>query len=244
MEDVIITFTFNGEDKILDCKKEEYMIEIYRRFGKKIQVDIKKLFFLYNGDMINPEQKLKNIIKNDDKNIKMIVNQMDDDDDEEKEIILKQSKDIICPICNEISLINLNDYKISFNICQNGHRFTNLMLDEYFDFQKIDESKIICDKCEGKDKNKKSEVNNNIFYKCFTCNINLCPLCKVKHDKMHLIFYYGNKNYLCINMEKDIYLIVKNVRKLYMINVDMMINIILHIIKFLFYMNQQKKQKI
>jgi hypothetical protein len=71
------------------------------------------------------------------------------------------------------------------------------MIDEFFDFQKIDESKIICDKCVGEDKNKKSEVNNNLFYKCFTCKINLCPLCKTKHDKMHLIINYDNRNYLC-----------------------------------------------
>jgi len=75
------------------------------------------------------------------------------------------------------------------------------MFDEFFDFQKIDESKIICDNCEGEDKNKKSEVNNNLFFKCLTCNINLCPLCKDKHKKKynekHLIINYDNKNYLC-----------------------------------------------
>ena len=72
------------------------------------------------------------------------------------------------------------------------------MFNEFFDFQKIDESKIICDKCMGVDKNKKSEVNNNLFYKCLICNINLCPLCKDKHDKMHLIINYDFKNYICI----------------------------------------------
>jgi len=29
------------------------------------------------------------------------------------------------------------------------------MIDEFFDFQKIDESKIICDKCVGEDKKRK-----------------------------------------------------------------------------------------
>ena len=198
MVDIKITFAFNGMNEILDCKKEEYMIEIYKRYAMKIKVDIQKIFFLYNGDMITPEQKLKNIIKKDENNINMIVNEIYDDED--NEIILKQSKDIICPVCNGLSLINLYDYKITFNICQNGHRFTNLMLDEYYDFQKIDESKIICDKCEGEDKSKKSEVNNNVFYKCCTCNINLCPLCRNKHsknEKEHLIINYDFKNYLC-----------------------------------------------
>jgi len=198
MTEVKITFIFNGRNENIDCNKEEYMIEIFKRYVIKIQVDVEKLFFLYNGNMITPEEKLKNIMKNDQNNINMIVNEIDDDDKNEE--ILKQSQDIICPICKEISLINLNDYKITFNICQNGHRFTNLILDEYFDSQKIDESKIICDKCEGEDKNKKSEVNNNIFYKCCNCNINLCPLCKTKHiknEKNHLIINYDIKNYLC-----------------------------------------------
>ena len=125
----------------------------------------------------------------------MMVNELYND--EENEIKLKQSKYIICPICTEICLINLNDYRIIFSNCRNGHRFTKIMLDEYFYFQKIDESKIICDKCLGEDKRNKNEVNNNLFYKCFTCNINLCPLCKNKHDKILLIINYDNKNYHC-----------------------------------------------
>ena len=71
------------------------------------------------------------------------------------------------------------------------------MFNEFFDFQKIDESKIICDKCIGVDKNKKSEVNNNLFYKCLICNINLCPLCKDKHDKTHNIIDYDQKYFIC-----------------------------------------------
>ena len=198
-EEVKITFTYNGQNKIIECNRDEYMLDIYKRYALEIQVDLKKLFFLYNGSMITQEVKLENIIKNNENNINMIVNELDYEED--KEVSLKQSKDIICPICNEICIINLNDYKITFSNCKNGQRFTKIMFDEFIDFQKIDESKIICDKCEGKEKIKKSEVNNNLFYKCCTCNINLCPLCKEKHNKIyvkkHLIINYDNKNYIC-----------------------------------------------
>ena len=176
MTEVKIIFAYNGQNETLKCQKNEYMIDIYKRYAMKIQIDLKDLYFLYNGDMINPEVKLESIIKKDEKNINMIVNELYNDKDNEGN--LKQSKDIICPICNEICLIKLNDYKITFYNCKNEHKFTKIMFNEYFDFQKIDESKIICDKCKGKDKNKKSEVNNKRFYKCCTCNINLCPLCK------------------------------------------------------------------
>ena len=199
MAEVRIIFSFNGYNETIECKRSEFMIEIYKRYAKKIQVDLNNLFFLYNGSMILEEVKLETILKNDDKMINMIVNELYND--KENEANLKQSKDIICPICNEICLINLNNYKITFSKCKNGHKASNIMFDEFFDFQKIDESKIICDKCEGEDKNKKSEVNNNLFYKCCTCNVNLCPLCKNKHkkiyDKKHLIMNYDIKNYLC-----------------------------------------------
>ena len=195
MTDVKIIFSYNGENEEIECKKDEFMLNIYKRYVMKIKVDLNKLYFLCNGSMINPEKKLEEIIQRDEKIINMIV--YDLYDDENNEIILKQSKDIICPICNEICLINLNDYKITFSNCRNGHRFTKIMFDEFMDFQKIDESKIICDKCIGEDKNKKSEVSNNLFFNCLTCNINLCPLCKGKHDKMHLIINYNIKNYNC-----------------------------------------------
>ena len=38
---------------------------------------------------------------------------------------------------------------------------------------------------------------NNEFYICNTCNMKLCPLCKVKHNKNHDIINYDDKNYLC-----------------------------------------------
>ena len=121
------------------------MLDIYNRYVIKIQVDLKKLYFLCNGSMINLEEKIINIMKKEENTINMIVYELENDEDNENN--LKQSKDVICPIYNEICLINFNDYKITFSNCKNGHWFTKIMVDEFFDFQKIDESKIISDKC-------------------------------------------------------------------------------------------------
>ncbi len=199
MVKIIINFIYKGQIEAIGCNKDEYMINIYKRYVKKIKADLNNLYFLCNGSLINPELKLQNILKENENIINMIVNDLDNDED--NCINLKQSKHIICPICNEICLINLNDYKISFSNCKNGHKFTKILFDEFLDFQKIDESKILCDKCEKEDKNKKSEVNNNLFYKCCTCNVNLCPLCKHNHDqkcsKKHLIINNDIQNYLC-----------------------------------------------
>ena len=56
--------------------------------------------------------------------------------------------------------------------------------------QKIDISSIKCKLC---DLNK----NNNEFFICLNCNINLCSLCKLKHEKEHIIINYELKNYFC-----------------------------------------------
>ena len=45
-------------------------------------------------------------------------------------------------------------------------------------------SKIKCDIC--KDKNKLNTFNHE-FYICNECKMNICPLCKSKHDKNHNI---------------------------------------------------------
>ena len=66
--------------------------------------------------------------------------------------------------------------------------------------QKIDISKTICNKCY------KNNINiNEELYKCNECNINLCPLCKYKHDKNHNIINYNDKNYIC-KKHKDRYI--------------------------------------
>ena len=40
-------------------------------------------------------------------------------------------------------------------------------------------------------------MHDNIFYKCNTCKINLCPICYSVHDKNHYIVNYDDKNYIC-----------------------------------------------
>ena len=45
---------------------------------------------------------------------------------------------------------------------------------------------------------------NNSFYKCFTCNKNLCPLCQSKHNNLHNIINYNDKNYIC-NIHNEIF---------------------------------------
>jgi len=63
MAEVKIIFTYNGQNEIIECKKEEYMFNIYKRYAMKIQVDLKKLYFLCNRSLINPENKLEKLFQ-------------------------------------------------------------------------------------------------------------------------------------------------------------------------------------
>ena len=86
---------------------------------------------------------------------------------------------------NQINLFN----------CKNNHEINNILLNEYENIENIDISKIICNKCKIKNK---SNTYNNEFYKCNICKINLCPLCKSKHNNNHKIINYckiHNKEY-------------------------------------------------
>ena len=175
------------------------MKDILQKYLQKIKKDRNDIYFLYNGDKINEELKLKEI-NNKDKEIEILVHNIDTTiiEDEEE---LKLSKDIICPECKEISLINFDDYKIILNKCKNGHNIENILLDEFNNLQKINEAKIKCDQCG----NNKKEIYNNRLFKCFSCNLNLCPLCKSSKHKDHIIIDYELKDYFC-NMHGERYI--------------------------------------
>ena len=119
---------------------------------------------------------------------------------EKKDII--KLKEIICSKWGEKIRIIIEDYKIKLFGCKNKHEINNISFEEFENIENIDESKIKCDKCKI---NNKENTFENIFYKCNTCKMNLCPLCKLNHDKLHNIINYDLKNYICdIHNEKYI----------------------------------------
>ena len=177
----------------------EYVINA---FNDKYQNENKNEYKKYNKVMNSNENKIEEELNleefnNKDNEIKInetkiLVNNINDKNIENKEI-LKQSKDIICPECGEICLMDIKDYKIILNNCKNKHNRENILFDEYNNLQKINELDILCDICK---KNKK-EIYNNQLYKCCKCKIIICSLCKSKHNKEHRLIDYELKNYLC-----------------------------------------------
>ena len=141
-------------------------------------------------NQINPEKKLSEIVNQTDKESKkmsLLVFEVS----EEFAVPDKSIKNIICPKCKEICFFNLKNYKISLNNCNNDHKTENILLNEFEALQNLDLTTIKCGFCP----NNKSTSNNNIFYKCYTCNMNLCTQCKSIHDKRHNIINYDDKDY-------------------------------------------------
>jgi len=187
-----VEFIYKGISINIVCNKNEKMKDICGRFINEAKANKNLIYYLYNGSKINEELTLENIINNRNINkIKILANLINE---EIRNSILIKSKDIICPECKENIRIKIEDYKIKLYECKNNHTINNIFLEKYEDTQYIDISKIICEIC--KEKNK-GNAHDNIFYRCTKCKINLCPLCKSKHDKSHNIINYDLKDYIC-----------------------------------------------
>ena len=117
MDDISIKFIFNGEILTMQCKKYDIMKDIFKKYALKIDKDINGIYFIYGGDMVNQEAPLSKLAK--EKEIVILVLEFNNEEKEK----LKLSKDIICPGCKELSILNLKDYKISLFNCINKHFF-------------------------------------------------------------------------------------------------------------------------
>ena len=201
---VEVEFVFNGYMTIIQCNIDDTFLSICNQFASKIQEHLNNLYFIYNGDRIN-EAKLNstfNQIANeiDLRRKKMSLIAMKLSTKVVKNPI-KISKHIICPECLENARMKIEDYKIKIYECDNGHERNNILLKEYESLQKIDESKINCDLCGTK----KANSYNNEFYRCNSCKINLCPLCKSTHTKEHNCVNFDEKNYKCEKHKNENY---------------------------------------
>ena len=165
-----IEFIQNSKCTSISCNYNEKFNDIINRYINITGNDLNSVYYLYSGNIIeNREEltfnKISNKMNKERNKMTIQINKINNED----ESIIK-SKIIICPKCYESTNIKIKDYKINLYGCKNNHNINNILLDEYLDLQNIDESKIICNKCN----NKKSNSYQRIFYRCNTCKINLC----------------------------------------------------------------------
>ena len=192
MTEATLNFIYQGSTIKIQCKRNEYMKNIIKKYLTKLCKDANDVYFLCDGKKINEDLKIEEI-NNKNNEIKILVNDINDKKNENKAETIKQYRDIICPECREVCLIDIKDYKITLNKCSNNHSLGNVLLDEFNDLQKYNELDILCNIC---DKNK-SETYNNKFFKCCKCKKNICPFCKSIHNKDHILIDYDLKNYSC-----------------------------------------------
>ena len=112
-----VNFNYNGTNTLIQCTTNDKLKDICEKYCMKLQIDINKLIFIYGGEVLNIELEF-NIVANqvDKQNSKMkvlVYNKISTIIDKRERII--KSKDIICPKCGEICLINFNKYKIELN---------------------------------------------------------------------------------------------------------------------------------
>ena len=189
-----IEFFFNNQITTIQCNLDDKIKDICKIYSEKIKKDINLLYFIYDSNILNEnylELSFNEVVKNSDKERKKINLSV-------KEKMVK-SKEIICPKCTEDIRIKINEYKVTLFDCIFGHTI-NTNLSEFQNSQYIDESEIKCNNCS---KYNKFNTNNNEFYKCNVCKINLCPLCKSNHDESHKIINYELKNYICEEHNED-----------------------------------------
>ena len=108
-----VIFNYKGKETEIQCNLNEKIEELYKRFEAKVGEDISKLYFIYNGNKIDDNKNLNEIINEEDKSrniINILVNENNQTNINDN--ILK-SKEIICPKCSENILIKIDEYKIN-----------------------------------------------------------------------------------------------------------------------------------
>ena len=189
-----IEFIYNQQTTKIQAKSDEPLKDVINKFLQKSLLEEKNVFFIANGKPINSEKTIfshMNQMNKENNKLKILV-QLTEEENDKKQILVK-SKDIICPECHEPCIIKTNNYKLSLLGCSKKHK-ANLKIKDFLGTQNINISNIICEKCKVKDK---ANSPNNEFYKCLTCNKNLCLLCKSVHQSEHYIINYDHLNYIC-----------------------------------------------
>ena len=192
-----IEFIYKSLKTPIQCKEEDKISNIIEKFLTKVQKNKDEIIFIYNGNKLDEELTFKEAANNLDKisNLMKVV-AYDNLSDDEKITPLKKSKYIICPECFENSRISIKNFQISLYDCINGHITENIQINEFEKTQYINQTKVICDNC--KEANKSESIDNKFFI-CFACKMNLCLLCKEKHNNSHLVFDYDDKDFYCKN---------------------------------------------
>ena len=194
MTNAEIAFIYNGTETTIQTNTEAKFKDICSRFLIKSLKEKDSVFFIYSGNRIDENKNFKETANEEDKTRNKMIILVYDTNNPVNPQYLVTSKETICPVCKDNAFIEVNNYKINLSGCNKKHSISNIFLQNYESMQKIDISSIKCGQCETANK---SNTFKNEMHICLKCNINICPLCKFKHDKSHTIINYDLRNYIC-----------------------------------------------
>lgn len=138
-----VIFHFKESKTDIFCKENEKMREICSRYASKIGEDLDSLFFIYSGKSINLNLTFSEVINSSDSKNKCFILLVYSIEDKFKINNLIKSKQTFCPKCSENATFEIQNYKIKLT-CKNGD-INYLLISQYENNQKIDQSKVICD---------------------------------------------------------------------------------------------------
>ena len=192
---VDIDFDLNQSHTIIQANLTDQFQDVINKYLGKTLLKPESVGFIVNGKQVNPSESVQNHMNKLDKDenkLKVLVNVLEPNEAPE-EVIIK-SEEIICPECKEPCRITFEDYEIKLYECPNKHERKDINIIDFYDTQMINESKIVCEQCNYKNK---GNCPKNEFYRCLTCLKNICLLCKSNHDRKHNIIEYDQRNYIC-----------------------------------------------
>ena len=191
---VEIQFELDQIKTTINGKLEELFQNIIDRYINKTLQKPDSLYFVSKGKPMNPNESIGNqMSEQEKKDNRIIIYVMVIEKENQNESIIK-SKDIICSECKEPCRIKIENYKIKLYECPNGHTKDSIKFIDFDNTQNINISKIKCNKCPYKNK---GNCPKDEFYRCLTCKINLCILCRTNHNNTHNKIKYDEKNYIC-----------------------------------------------
>ena len=191
---VDIEFDLNQTKLIIQSNLDDPFQKAIDSYLEKSKQESGSIFFLSNGKQVNPKEPVRNYMGNKSNEMIQVLVYMAESDNKEKGQVIIKSEDIICPKCKEPCRITMEDFRIKLFGCIDGHITEDIKISEFAETQKINMSKIICDKCKIKNR---GNCPKNDFYRCLTCQQNLCLLCRPGHDSSHNVIRYVQKNYIC-----------------------------------------------
>ena len=118
---VSIEFSYNQMITVIQSNMTDLFKDVVDKFYQKSLIPKDSVYFRAN-EIIKPERTVQTYMNDINKaDCKLIV--YVEDIYKVEENVKKESKDIICPECQEPCLIKIEDYHIKLFECKNGHEF-------------------------------------------------------------------------------------------------------------------------